>query len=292
MEPRRALFIALCLSVAILVLELVGGFVFRSTALTADALHVITDLLALLFSLIAISYASRPPKNSLTYGYHRFEVLASVANGISLLGVAGIILYEAYLKFLTPQPIDVFGTIIVAATALVLNALSSRVVSGVQLDSHGVEDLNVSSAGAHILGDALASLAVIVGAIAVFLTGIPFFDPLVAVFISLLVIRSAVNITRQGGAIILERSPFKDMGQLQRRLGTIAGVSDVHDLHVWRICSHITVASMHACIDPAIKDSPNVVRTRIEQEMGKLGMQHVTIQLEETCCTPAHAHGA
>jgi cobalt-zinc-cadmium efflux system protein len=292
MEPRRALFIALFLSVAILILELTGGVVFRSAALTADALHVITDVLAVLFSLVALSYSSRPPTDSLTYGYHRFEVIASVANGLSLLGVAGIILYEAYLRFLTPQPIDVLGTVAVAATALAINAISSKIISTVQADPHGTKDLNISSAGAHIFGDALASLAVIVGATAVFFTGVLALDPLVAVFIGFLVIRSAVNITKQGGAIILERSPFKDMGELQQKLGSVSGVADVHDLHVWRICSHITVASMHACMDPNTKDTPAAVRIRLEREMGRLGMQHVTIQLEDTCCAPTHAHSA
>jgi cobalt-zinc-cadmium efflux system protein len=290
MEPRRALFVALSLSIAILVIELAGGIIFRSTALTADALHVVTDILAVAFSLVALTVSSRPPNNSLTYGYHRFEVVASLVNGLSLMGIAVVIMYEAYLRFLSPGSIDVLGTVAFAAVAVSVNVLSSRVLESAQANLQGDHDLNITSARTHVLGDALASLAVIVGSIGISLTGLAYLDPLVAVLIGILVIRSAVGITMQGGAIILERSPFKDMAGLQRSLGSFSGVSDVHDLHIWRICSHITVASMHACLDPGGQEDPSAVRHGLEAEMGRLGMQHVTIQLEDVCCTPRHEH--
>ncbi|MDA4114219.1 MAG: cation diffusion facilitator family transporter [Thaumarchaeota archaeon] len=290
MEPRRALFVALSLSITILAVELTGGFLFRSTALTADALHVVTDILAVAFSLVALTVSSRPPTNSLTYGYHRFEVVASLVNGLSLLGIALVIMYGAYLRFISPASIGALGTITFAAVAVVLNVLSSRVLESAQASLRDDQDLNISSAKTHVFGDALASLAVIAGAIGVSLTGLTYLDPLVAVLIGLLVVRSAVGITMQGGAIILERSPFKDVAGLQRRLGSFSGVSDVHDLHIWRICSHITVASMHACLTPSGKADPSAVRNGLESELGRLGMQHVTIQLEDVCCVPKHEH--
>jgi cobalt-zinc-cadmium efflux system protein len=290
MEPRRALFLALSLSLTILVIELSGGFLFRSTALTADALHVVTDILAVAFSLIALVVSARPPKDSLTYGYHRFEVVASLINGLSLLGIALVIVYEAYVRFLSPGPINALGTIVFAAVAVGLNVLSSKTLESAQATVGGEQDLNLASAKTHLFGDALASVAVIFGALGVSLTGLTYLDPLAAVLIGLLVVRSAIGITVQGGAIILERSPLKDMGELQSRLGRFKGVSDVHDLHVWRICSHITVASVHACLDQGGRAEPAVVRRELESEMGRLGMQHVTIQLEDVCCTPKHAH--
>jgi cobalt-zinc-cadmium efflux system protein len=290
LEPRRALLVALGLSIAILVLELTGGLVFRSTALTADALHIVTDILAVAFSLFALTISSRPPTSSLTYGYHRYEVIASLVNGISLLGIAAIIMYEAYIRIIAPQPINVLGTVVFASVAMGLNILASKTIQNAQADIRAGNDLNISSTKVHLFGDALASGAVIAGALAVSLTGLSYLDPLVAVFIGLIVVRSAVNIARQGGAIILERSPIKDMHDLQQKLGGVAGVADVHDLHIWRICSHITVASMHACVDEASWNESPAVRSRLEGEMGKLGMQHVTIQLEEVCCTPQHAH--
>ncbi|MDG6908022.1 MAG: cation transporter [Nitrososphaerota archaeon] len=291
MEAKKALTIALVLSIAILGIELTGGLAFRSTALVADALHIVTDILAVSFSLFALAISSRPPSGSDTYGFNRMEVLASLVNGLSLIGIVAVIMYTAYQRLLNPQSIDVIGTVTFASFALVLNLASSRILSVAQLQLPDNEkDLNVSSAKMHILGDGLASLAVIVGAVAVFLTGLRFIDPLVAAFIGLIVLKSAIQITMQGGAIMLERSPIKNMPELQQQLAGVNGVSDVHDLHAWRICSHITVASLHACLTSSGKDKPQQVRKELESKLSESGVQHVTIQLEEECCMPSHSH--
>jgi cobalt-zinc-cadmium efflux system protein len=290
MEARSALVVALLLSLAILVVELAGGILFRSTALMADALHVVTDILAVLFSFLALVISSRPPTVSLTYGYHRFEVLASLVNGFSLLGIVGIIMYQAYTRLLAPQPIFIPGTVALASVALLLNVIASRILRSAQLGMSGVKDENVSSAEIHLFGDALASFAVILGATAVFMTGQYYLDPLVAALIGLIVLKSAVQTTVHGGAIILEKSPLKDPAGLRQKLVGVQGVADVHDLHIWRICSHITVASMHACLDSKGKMDSAAVRNRLEGEMGKLGINHVTIQLEDACCAPNHGH--
>ena len=292
METRRALAIALFLSFAILIIELTGGLLFRSTALTADALHIVTDIMAVLFSFVALSVSSRPPTGRLTYGYHRFEVLASLVNGLSLFAIAGVIMYEAYLRFLTPQPVHVLGTAVFAGVAMCLNIIASRALNSAQAKIPDRRDENVASAELHLFGDALSSLAVIIGAAAVYLTGRNYLDPLVAAFIGLIVLRSAILTTVQGGGIFLERSPLKEMEALRQKLTDVEGVLDVHDLHVWRICSHIIVASMHACLNAEGKNNPASVRNQLEREMNKLGIYHITIQLEEVCCEPAHGHEA
>jgi len=292
LDTRRALFVALLLSFTILIAELTGGVLFRSTALMADALHVVTDILAILFSFLALVVSARPPTGSLTYGYHRFEVLASLVNGLSLLGIVGAIMYAAYQRILAPQPIFIPGTVAVAFAAMLLNILAARVLRGAQAEISGRRDENVMSAELHLFGDALASFAVIVGAAAVYLTGEYFLDPIVAVFIGLIVLRSAVKTIAQGGAIIMERSPVRDPAALRERLVAVEGVADVHDLHIWRICSHITVASMHACLDFAGRSDAGTVRKRLEERLDEAGIHHVTIQLEEVCCAPVHGHEA
>jgi len=256
----------------------------------ADALHIVTDILAVLFSLFALSVSSRPPTSSLTYGYHRFEVLASLINGLSLLGIVGVIMYEAYLRFLSPQPILVLGTAGLASIALVLNMIASRILNIAQANVPTRKDENLASVELHLLGDALSSFAVIIGAAAVSLTHQYYLDPLIAAFIGLIVLQSALKTMMQGGAIILERSPLKDTTLLRQKLANVEGVIDVHDLHVWRICSHITVASMHACLDAEGRNNTTLVRNQLEHEMTKLGIGHITIQLEETCCVPLHNH--
>jgi cobalt-zinc-cadmium efflux system protein len=290
MDARRALTIALFLSSVIFLLELSGGILFRSTALMADALHIVTDILAVLFSLVALSVSSRPPTSMLTYGYHRFEVLASLVNGLSLFAIVGIIMYEAYLRFLAPQPILILGTAIFASVAILLNIIASKILNNAQAKIPDHKDENVASTELHLLGDALSSLAVIVGAAAVFLTRQYYLDPLIAAFIGLIVLRSAMRMTVQAGAIFLERSPLKDTGVLRQKLADVEGVIDVHDLHVWRICSHITVASIHACLDPDGKNNSTSVRNQLKHEMSQLGIDHVTIQLEDACCVPVHGH--
>jgi cobalt-zinc-cadmium efflux system protein len=291
MDTRKALAFALTLSIAILIIELTGGIVFRSTALVADALHISTDILAISFSFIALAISSRPPSGSSTFGYHRIEVIAGLVNGFSLIGIVAVIMYTAYTRLLHPQTIGVLGTIAFAAIALGLNVFSSQVLSTAQSKFNDEsKDLNVSSAESHVFGDALASLAVIVGATVVYFTGQLIIDPLVAIFIGLIVLRSAIRITMQGGAIMLERSPIKNMQQLERDLESVKGVSDVHDLHAWRICSHITVASMHACLDPSGKGKSLEIRKELENKLNESGVQHVTIQLEEVCCVPSHGH--
>ena len=290
MDAKKALAVALILSIAILAIELAGGILFRSTALVADALHIVTDILAISFSLFALAISSRPPSGSSTYGYHRIEVMASLVNGLSLIGIVVAIMFTAYGRLLSPQAINIAGTITFAAVALALNVLSSRILGKAQLELRNHDDLNVSSAKSHIFGDALASLAVIVGALAVFATGQRFIDPLVAIFIGIIVLWSAIKITTQGGAIMLERSPIKNMQALQQKLLGVSGVSDVHDLHAWRICSHVTVASMHACLTSSGKEKSMEVRKELESKLSEWGVQHVTIQLEDVCCLPSHGH--
>lgn len=290
MDAKKALAAALILSIAILAIELTGGMVFRSTALVADALHIVTDILAISFSLFALAISSRPPSGPSTYGYHRMEVMASLVNGLSLIGIVVAIMFTAYGRLLNPQPINITGTITFAAVALALNVLSSRILGRAQLELPDHDDLNVSSAKSHIFGDALASVAVIVGALAVSATGQRFIDPLVAIFIGIIVLWSAIKITTQGGAIMLERSPIKNMQALQQKLLGVNGVGDVHDLHAWRICSHITVASMHACLTSSGKEKSMEVRKELESKLSEWGVQHVTIQLEDECCIPLHGH--
>jgi cobalt-zinc-cadmium efflux system protein len=296
LSSKIALEIALALTVGILVVEIIGGLRFGSSALVADALHVFTDIFAIGFSLIALSISARPPTSRLTYGYHRLEVLASLTNGISLFFISGIIMLSAYSRFLNPIHIDILGTILVAALAFVINIVSNRVID---LSSHPKalllsprrRDENVFSASTHIFGDALASLAVIFGALAVYFTGRALFDPLVAVLIGILVLKSAVTITWNGLSIVLERSPVTEMPVLEKELEKIDGVSDVHDLHVWRICSHITVATLHACLTDRGRSNRVETMNSLEQKLTtSFGVQHATIQLEDVCCVPKHGH--
>ena len=294
---RLRLAAALTLSIGVLVVESIGGLFFRSSALIADALHVFTDIFAIGFSLVALTISSRPPTSTLTYGYHRLEVFASLANGISLFVITGLILYNAYVKIVSPSNLDVLGTITVAAIALAINATSHTILKKNPNPSKSEipyilgEDLNIKSASTHILGDALSSVAVIAGALGVFLTHDNLFDPIVATFIGLIVLRSAAITTWAGLSIMLEKSPVKNMIALESDLEKVNGVSDVHDLHIWRICSHITIATLHACLNDHGKNHRAQTMNDLEGKLANsYGVKHATIQLEEVCCVPRHGH--
>ena len=292
-SAKGRLEIALGLSLVVLILEIVGGLEFSSSALIADALHLFTDIFAISFSLIALIISVRPPTSTLTYGYHRLEVFASFTNGISLFIITGVIAYSAYLKFLFPSHLDALGTISIAVLALVINLTSNHILNteSDKVPSIISEDLNLKSASTHVFGDALASLAVIIGALAVYLSGDYIFDPIVAAFIGLIVLRSAIKITWAGLSIMLEGSPVKNMPALESDLEQVSGVSDVHDLHIWRICSHITVATLHACLNDEGREKRLQTMTELESKLSNsYGVQHATIQLEDICCIPKHGH--
>lgn len=294
---RNRLGGALALSFCVLLLELTGGFAFQSAALVADALHIFTDIFAIAFSLVALTISARPPTSTLTYGYHRLEVFASLSNGISLFLVTGLIAFSAYLRFTSSHILYVPGTILVAAVALSVNLLSNRILKQTSVKSKSDvpyivgEDLNIRSASTHLLGDALSSIAVIFGALAVYFTHYYFLDPVVAGFIGLIVLRSAIVTTKAGLSIMLEGSPVKNMQELEADLENVKGVSDVHDLHVWRICSHITMATLHACLNEEGRAKRIETMSELEGKLTKsYGVQHATIQLEDVCCVPKHGH--
>ncbi|MHB1907303.1 MAG: cation diffusion facilitator family transporter [Nitrososphaerales archaeon] len=292
-SAKGRLEIALGLSFVVLILEIVGGLEFSSSALIAEALHLFTDIFAISFSLIALIISVRPPTSTLTYGYHRLEVFASFTNGISLFIITGVIAYSAYLKFLFPSHLNALGTASIAVLALVINLISNHILNSEsdKVPSITGEDLNLKSASTHVFGDALASLAVIIGALAVHLSGDYIFDPIVAAFIGLIVLRSAIKVTWAGLSIMLEGSPVKNMPALESDLKQVSGVSDVHDLHIWRICSHITVATLHACLNDEGREKRLETMTALEGKLSKsYGVQHATIQLEDICCIPKHGH--
>jgi cobalt-zinc-cadmium efflux system protein len=289
----------LTLSVVVFAAETIGGLYFRSSALVADALHIFTDIFTIGFSLAALVVSSRPPTSTLTYGYHRIEVFASLANGISLFVITAIIIFNAYLKIVvTRSNPNVFGTIVVAAIALAINGISHTILKNnrnrtnkSELPYMIGEDLNVKSASTHIFGDILSSVAVIAGALGVYFTHNYLFDPIVAVFIAMIVLRSGAITAWAGLSIMLERSPVKNMVALESDLERVSGVSDVHDLHVWRICSHITIATLHACLNDQGKTQRIQTMNELEGKLSKsYGVQHATIQLEEVCCVPRHQH--
>lgn len=256
----RGFLLAIALTAVTLVAEVIGGFWTNSLALLSDAAHVFMDLFALTLSLAAIRLAARPVSDRRTYGWHRAEILASLINGLSLLIIAVGILHEAWGRFQHPEPVKSREMFVIAVIGLVMNLIAARLLHG-----HAHDDLNVRSAFLHVLGDALASVGVIIGGLIMLQTGWYVVDSLVSAGIALVIGWGALRILREAGHILLEGvPPHIDLKRVVERIKDQEGVSDVHQLHVWSICSHITALSAHIDLHPDYLHRQGEVIGRIE----------------------------
>ncbi len=225
----KRLAIALGLTTIFLVAELVGAFVFDSLALLSDAAHMFTDSAALAIALAAVKIGQRPPDDQRTFGYRRFEILAAAFNAILLFAVAGYVLIEGIGRFFDPKPVESVGMLIVATIGLVVNLISMRILAGGKDDS-----LNVKGAYLEVWADMLGSIGVIGAAIAIYLTGYNWIDPIVAIGIGLWVLPRTWVLLRDTTHILLQGVPRRfDLKAIRERMGQVPGVVGVHDLHLW-----------------------------------------------------------
>ena len=276
----RALKIALVLTATLLVAEAVGGWLANSLALLADAGHMLTDVAALGLSLFVAWFTRQPSTPRKTYGYLRWEILAALINGATLLGISGVILWEAFQRLRAPQPVAGGTMLAIAVLGLVVNLVAAWVLHG----SAG-ESLNHRGAYLHVVGDLLASVGTVIAAVLIRGTGWLPIDPIASVVTTLLVVRSAWNLVRESVDILLEASPAHlEPGVVRERLAAVPGVASVHDLHVWSVNSGLVAMSAHAVVpDLALHDA---ALTAIDRAMRDMGIGHVTIQLERTAMRP------
>ncbi len=277
----RGFGIAIALTAVTLVAEVVGGFWTNSLALLSDAAHVFMDLFALVLSLAAIRLARFPATDRRTYGWHRAEILASLINGATLLLNAFGILHEAWGRLLHPEAVKSKEMFIIATIGLVMNLIAAS-----RLHQHSHDDLNVRSAFLHVVGDAIASVGVIIGGIIMLYTEWYVLDALVSVGIVLVIGFGALRILREALHILLEGVPKHiDLDQVVAKMRAVEGVNDVHHLHVWSICSHISALSAHIDIDPEFRLRQGEIVGEIEQMLDHdFHITHSTLQGECSSC--------
>jgi len=271
----RALSVALVLTAAYTAIEAVGGILTGSLALLADAGHMLSDNVALALALFAAWLAARPPTAQKTFGYRRAEILAALANGVTLVAISIWVFVEAGRRLSDPP--DVLGgwMLAIAIVGLAVNLAAG----GVLLRSRR-ESLNVDAAFRHVVADALGSFGVIAAAAAVLATGWTRADPLAGLVIGLLVLASAWTILRDATRILLEAAPEGvDPGDVGRRLAQVGGVVDVHDLHIWTITSGFPALSAHVLVEPGA--DCHRIRLELERLLGEeFGLGHTTIQVD------------
>lgn len=273
-SSTRALVWALALTFVILVVEAVGGWVSNSLALLADAGHVLTDAGALGLSLFVAWLARQPSSAEKSYGYLRWEILAALLNGATLLGISAWIVIEALQRFRHPEHVGGGVMLAAAALGLVVNAIAARLLHGAHEHS-----LNVRGAYLHVLGDMLASFGTVVAAVVIRYTGWLGADPIASLVTTLLIIAGAWTLVRESVDVLLEASPpHIDLEAVRGRLESIPNVESVHDLHVWTVTSGMVAMSAHAIV----RDSKchQSALERAHDLLLDMGIQHVTIQLE------------
>ena len=285
-HSTRALKAALWLTLVVLVAEAIGGWISNSVALLADAGHVLTDAGALALSLFVAWFSRQPGTPQKTYGYLRWEILAALINGATLLGLSAWIAVEAVLRLQTPEPVGGGLMLVVAAGGLAANALAAW-----WLHPAKQGNLNVRSAYLHVLGDLVASVGTIAAALIIRTTGWLAADPIASLLTTVLIVRGAWRLVREAVDVLLEATPSHiALGDVRAKLEAISGVQSVHDLHVWSVTSGVVALSAHAIVPDAARGQ-QVLESACAL-LGTMGIHHVTIQIEQRdiCADDAHTH--
>jgi cobalt-zinc-cadmium efflux system protein len=261
-------------SSVVMLAEFVGGIIANSLALLADAGHMLTDVAAVALALLVAWIAQRPATPQKTYGYLRLEILAALVNGSALFIIAGSIIWEAIHRLGTPPDVEPRILLSIATLGLVANLISMKLLHGGQEHS-----LNVRGAYLHVISDLLGSVGAMAAGAVIWVTGWTLADPIISVFVALLILGSAWRLVRDSVEVLLEATPKHiEVGEVEGELRDIPGVSGVHDLHVWTVTSGVVAMSGHVCVDDP--EANQRVLEDAQQRMDDLGIHHITIQIE------------
>lgn len=283
MNRSRRLGWALGLNIILVVVQVVFGLAARSLGLLADAGHNLSDVAAVVVSLVAVQWARRAPTAERSYGYHRGTILAALANAATILAATGLILYEGVRRLADPPPVRGGVVVVVALVAFTINAAAALVLR------ESGSDLNMRSTLLHMAGDAVASLGVALAGLVILLTGgLLWLDPVVSMAIGVLIAVEAVRLVRQATEVLLESTPSDvDLEDLTSAMSGVDGVETVHDLHVWSLSSEVRALSAHVVLagHPSLEQA-QVVGERVKAAVGPpFAIAHATLELEcDPCC--------
>lgn len=258
------------------VCELGGGLYARSLALISDAGHMLSDLFAQGLALGALFLAARPADSRRTFGWHRIEILAALANGILLGLLSGALMWQAWRRIGAPVEVHTAPMMIVAAAGLVANLLGAWLL-------HGSHSLNVRGAYLHVLSDTVSSVAVLIGgAVMYFAHGLYFLDAVLSILIGLFVLWGAVRLVREAVDILLETVPQElDRDRIMKSMSAVAGVVAVHDVHIWSITSGLHSLSAHVVVSGNDRERADALLRRLHEVLSaEFHIDHTTLQLE------------
>jgi cobalt-zinc-cadmium efflux system protein len=281
-------------------IELFAGIRASSLALVSDAGHNFTDALAIALAALGFRLQSKPADSVKTYGYHRAGVLTAFANALTLVGIALFIFFEAWQRFLHPQHVAEWTMLGVSTAGLALNG---GIMWGLSRDKD--HDLNIRAAFMHMLGDAVSSIAIMLGAVVIHFTRLEIIDPVLSVLIGVLIIWTAWDIIQESLNVLLEGLPRgMELMEVCASMRQIEGVIDVHDVHIWSLGSSAHALSCHVLIEDMPPSESNSILQQVNERLCKFDIHHSTIQFEHTKCalsdnpcsmaaaTHQHEHGS
>jgi cobalt-zinc-cadmium efflux system protein len=273
----KYLAIALGITASFFVLELVGAIITNSLALLADAWHMLNDISALAFSLVAAWIAQRPFNAKKTFGYYRAEILAAFLNGIFLWALVVFIFYEAIPRLQSPSEVQSLGMLTIAIFGLAANGASAAILSKSRSES-----LNVKGAFLHVMADALGSVGAISAGVIMLFTGWYQADPIISMLLGILIFYSSGKLVRDSINVLLEGVPHGiDVNSVEQKILALEAVKGIHDLHVWCITpTKICAMSCHIVVDEGA-DRKRLLSNLISMLRKEFGIDHTTIQLEE-----------
>jgi cobalt-zinc-cadmium efflux system protein len=272
---KKALAIVLALTTTYMFAEVIGGLLTGSLALLADAAHMLSDNIALGLALFAFWLAAKPPTPNRSFGYKRAEILAALFNGVTIVAISIWIFYEAYQRFQDPPEILGSWMMVVAVIGLVVNLAGTFI-----LTRSAGENLNMQGALRHVLADLLGSIGVIAAALVILLTGYRIADPIISVFIGVLVLFSSWKLLRDSVSILLESSPPGiDAEQVGKKMADVGGVEEVHDLHIWMVTSGFPALAAHVLVGK--NDDCHQKRRDLEEMLAReFEIEHTTLQVD------------
>jgi cobalt-zinc-cadmium efflux system protein len=276
-KSKKTLWFTLIITLFFTVMEIVGGLLSNSLALLSDSAHMISDVLALGMSMTAIYMATRNPNKKYTFGFLRFEIIASFINGLALAVIALGIFIEGIKRVMNPREVDLQLMLIIASIGLLVNIILTFVLSRSLKEE---ENLNIKSALWHFLGDLLSSVGIIISAILIYFTGLSILDPLISMIIGGIIFTGGAKIIHESYLILMESVPGKfDLDSVRHDIRTVEGVVDVHEMHLWAVTTDHYSLTAHVFIR---EDSQplSTISTINRLLKDKYGLEHSTIQIE------------
>ncbi len=287
-KSKSTLWVTLILTLFFTLVEVVGGLLSHSLALLSDSAHMASDVIALGFSMTAIYMATKKPNKRYTFGFLRFEILASFLNGLALIIIAAGIFIEGVKRIITPREIELGLMLTVAIIGLIVNIVLTIVLTR---STKQEENLNIKSALWHFIGDLLNSVGVIISALLIHFTSLNIFDPIISMVIGMVILIGGVKIIRECYFILMESVPEKfDLDAIRQEITTVEGVEDVHEMHLWTITSDHYSFTAHVFLEDHCDPLKSVsIITKLLKE--KYSLKHVTIQIENPAINDHGTYG-